>query len=361
MKNIDLNDPTTINLISALFRAYKPLPSKIQKITGLSKSLISDRLDYLYSSGACNGVFPRLHLGKCGMGIVVFGFYNLSKNMKSTYDKVKEVLKNDPHVILAGDTFGPDNTNAHVSYVFEDVNAWQANQSQNYWGKIPELNDFVRNRYSILASLSHIKKLITFSNVLVDYLSRHGSEGLEGVDPKLVDPDTISIMRAMEKDVYELQYNVVEEKTAMSRASIHKKTKELYDSGVILSIDPHFDFPLFGFNTFLYGFYNFNEKTPESAQILKKFYAEPRIAYWGVLMGDRGINNFVVGLFKDALEYTNPNNPEYWESTPELSKIVRKRSLHFVPMDTMYKRTDPSVAAMRVLSSKIKEGKKPNK
>ena len=167
-------------------------------------------------------------------------------------------------------------------------------------------------------------------------------------NPALSEKETIKILKALQKDVYEISYSDLHEKTGLSKSFIFKKTKELLGSGVIQAVDPRLDLEKFGFHTLLFAFYDFDERHLGTT-FTSMIQDDPHFAYWGRLIGDRVTNNYMVGVFRDGLEYIHRSIGRHRRGAPEYPALVRRKLYYLAPLDMMTKMADVSMTVINIL------------
>ena len=147
---------------------YEVSYKRIREITGMSKSVIHGRLEFLKENGFLKTPIPKINAINCGFNCKVYNFIRFEKNRKELYEKFVERIMRDSHTFRFGDARGY-NFNVCLLGVYRNDIEWQVS-FRNYFKALPELHDAIRERITMVIPLKYVQKEISPSLSVINTL-----------------------------------------------------------------------------------------------------------------------------------------------------------------------------------------------
>lgn len=347
---IQLEDKQTMKVLKALFSgAYEISAKKVQSKTELSKSVINNRLNSLFKNKIVTGIQPSLNVVECGLATEVLSFLNFDLSEKTTLASLEKAVLNDLHMFYFGGMNSSTGINRFAFQLYHNLGEWDTRSTEIYWSGIDKFYEFVKERIHFFLPLDRRVKNTEVSRNIVELIEKDG----KATNPKLSDPATLRILKALFEDVYEVSYKKIQSLTKMSKSVIHGRLDFLRDGGYMGVPNPQINAIECGFRCKVYNFLAFEKSKKELYErLIKEASNDMHLFCFGDVL-EHNFNTCLFGIYRNDIEWQKSFN-NYFDAMPGLYDAITNRMSMVIPLKFVHKEQSPQMSALNILECDVR-------
>ena len=157
--NMSIAYEVRLNILEALLKKNCVCPNfrQIKRCTGYHLATIKSSIEFMQKEGLLTGFGPKVDLRHFGYNLEVIEMVQADFSKRALAEKLGKANMDDPHVYRASSLIGPGNRNLVVRQIYKDVESYHKRTQEKYFGAIPEIYEFIRNRQAYYEVEPHYK------------------------------------------------------------------------------------------------------------------------------------------------------------------------------------------------------------
>ncbi len=145
---MSLFDETRVKILDALTKknAVKPNLRQIKNITGFHKATVKSSLNFLESRGLVTGYGPKINFRELGYKLETTTLMQVDFSKKKVFEEFMDRINLDEHTYWCSGMLASGKWNLIVRGIYADVESYRKHVEDYYYGAVPKLYDFVKDR-----------------------------------------------------------------------------------------------------------------------------------------------------------------------------------------------------------------------